>query len=153
MTYQRTPAYLYWTPAEATKLAQATQLTELYDIARIILQRMPQPLGQVCGPISNGGLGSITANLQRFKEVIADLMRSGNFIFDQMPFEDKIFELTFSQYNQGFKGELLNQFYLPIFESGYIKTLYFIPGWQSSIGACWEYQQAIRFGLEVKEID
>jgi len=44
---------------------------------------------------------------------------------------------------------ILTDFYLPIFEGGYIQDLYFIQGWQSSHGATWEHNQAERLGIKI----
>ncbi len=44
---------------------------------------------------------------------------------------------------------LLTDFYQPLFETGLIKILYFLPDWQSSVGARWEHDQALKLGIEI----
>lgn len=138
----------YWKPADTAALETANSFAELSEIALRVLKRMPKPVGQVCGPISSGGLGSIPANLKRFDETIGELIKSGNKVFDQVPFESHFFRLI--ERGQGAHGQgLLEQFYLPLFESGLVDTLYFIPGWESSKGARWEHAQAKRLGITI----
>jgi hypothetical protein len=139
----------FWTEAQWQALSSSQSITDLTDTALTVLQRLPQPVGQVCGPISNGGLGSIEANLEQFRLTISKLVSDGKTIFDQMPFEDHMMRLTSEKYNAGAKADLLDQFYLPIFRSGLVRNLYFIPDWQSSAGALWEHQQAQRLGLSI----
>lgn len=61
----------HWTDSERELLETARLRGTFADLAAIaltILPRLPKPVGQVCGPISTGGLGSIEANLVRFWE-------------------------------------------------------------------------------------
>lgn len=139
----------YWKPADTAALETANSFAELSEIALRVLKRMPKPVGQVCGPISSGGLGSIPANLKRFDETIERLIRDGNSIFDQVPFEDCLFRLKGKDQGLSSKNRLLTEFYLPLFESGLVDTFYFIPGWESSQGAKWEHAQAKRLGITI----
>ncbi len=139
----------YWTEDDLLKLEQAESYREMFDIALLVLKRMPQPVGQVCGPISTGGRGSLVANLVAFNETIILLQSEGKHIFDQMLFEvpmSKIKSKIVGKYDES----LLTDFYLPIFESGLVKKFYFLPDWQSSHGANWEHKQAQRLGIEIE---
>lgn len=138
----------YWKPEDMEALEQAQSFGELSKIAMRILNRMPQPVGQVCGPISTGNK-SIEENLKVFNETVQQLVDEGKTIFDQIPFEDYIFRLLETGKGSREKDQLLNEFYLPLFESGLVKTFYFIPGWKSSHGATWEHEQAKRLGIEI----
>ena len=139
----------YWTPEDIAALETAQSFAELSQVAMKVLKRMPQPVGQVCGPISSGGLRSIEKNLKQFDETIAELISHGNTVFDQVPFEKYIFRLIETGRGTRDKDQLLKEFYLPLFESGLVSTFYFIPGWESSNGAKWEYQQAKRLGIRI----
>jgi len=136
---------------EAIKRAQ--DYKELLEIALLILNRIKitcsgQPIAMVCGPISNGGTGSRKINLQIFGRAIERLALNGLLIFSQMPFEDDMERIYKSKPElQGLR--LLEEFYLPIFESGDIKLLCFLPGWQRSIGANWEHEQAKRLKIPI----
>jgi len=59
----------------------------LAPIALDILGSMPNPIGQVCGPLTSGGKGSIEANLKVFDQTIRKLQGNGKIIFNQLPFE------------------------------------------------------------------
>lgn len=139
----------YWTSVELETLERATSFVDLVPPAMAVLGRMPQPIGQVCGPISTGGRGTIMANLAVFDATVDCLIQKGIIIFDQMPFEEHIFRIVENQWGSRQNNLLLNEFYLPIFESGRICCLYFIDGWQSSEGATWEHEQARRLNMHI----
>lgn len=139
----------YWTAQDKAALPAATSFSNLAVIALSVLSRMPQPVSQVCGPISTGGLGSVEKNLAVFDTAIDRLIKQGIVVFDQMPFEVHFFRIMENGQATRQNNTLLNEFYLPIFESGHVSRLYFIPGWESSKGANWEHQQAQRLGLEI----
>lgn len=108
---------------------------------------MPKPIGEVCGPITSGGRGSIEKNLAVFSAAIKKLISHGKNIFNQMIFEDNLKKIW--EGGNRDNDTLLQDFYLPIFESGFIKTLYFLPDWQTSYGARWEHAQGKRLGIEI----
>ncbi len=139
----------HWTQREWEALPQVQSFADLAEIALTILRRMPQPSGEVCGPISTGGKGSIEANIAEFNTTIDRLLAQGLTIFDQVPFEQHIFDLIAGGKGSRLQNELLEKFYSPLFTSGLINTLYFIPGWESSHGATWEHQQARELGINI----
>ncbi|TSC82591.1 MAG: Uncharacterized protein G01um101420_258 [Parcubacteria group bacterium Gr01-1014_20] len=133
-------------------MAEARTFAELGCIAFEVLQRMdekvvPRSIGQVCGPITTGGRSSIVVNLREFSRYIELLQSKGLAIFDQVPFEKHLFRIRGVNYQSD--STLLEDFYGPIFESGIVKILYFIPGWSSSNGAMWEHRQAVRLNLTI----
>ncbi len=139
---------LYWTPVEKALLTKASNFKELHEIARRIILRMPAPRGQVCGPISTGGKGSIKENLKEFEKAISYLEEQGQIVFNQLPFEDPMDRIL--RVGQGTPTDtLLNEFYLPIFEARLVSTLFFLDNWQTSAGATWEHEQARRLKLEI----
>lgn len=140
---------MYWQPTDWQSLAAASSFDDCAAIALAILGRMPQPIGEVCGPISTGGRGSVEENLKAFDQTINRLLQEGKNIFDQVPFERPMFALLSSGKETRESDRLLTAFYLPIFESSLISTLYFMPDWQSSHGATWEHEQAKRLGMEI----
>lgn len=131
-------------------LDKASSHKDLFKIAEKILKCMPSPIGQVCGPISTGGAGSIEENLKRFEVAIARLQNTGLNIFDQMPFEKPMHRIISQKIDGKYDKSILDDFYLPIFESGMVKKLYFLPDWESSTGAKWEHEQAKRLGIEIE---
>ncbi len=129
----------------------AESYPEMAKIALVILNSMEDPVIELCGPISTGGLGSVEKNLERFDKKIKELKSSGINVFDQIPFEIPMQKLKLKP---NFKPiDLLEGFYLPLLESGKIKSLYFLPDWQSSFGARWEHDQAKRLGIEIVFLD
>lgn len=136
----------WWTDAERIGYEQAASFEHLASIGLRILRRMPPPVGQVCGPISTGGVGTIEGNVRIFREAIAELERNGLNIFNQMPFESKLIEIK----DREPEGDIaiLEKFYRPIFESGIVRKLYFIPGWETSFGATWEHTTGGLLGIE-----
>jgi len=139
----------YWTDYDYSRaLLEARSFVELAAIALRVIGRMPKPIGQVCGPISTGGHGSVEKNLAIFNATIDRLVMNCRLItngktvavFDQIPFEEYLFRLV----NQGRETRdnyaLLEKFYYPIFTSGHISHLYFIHGWESSHGSVWEHK-------------
>lgn len=143
----------YWTQEDLTRMDSAVTYRDLYAIAVVVLERMPRPRVQMCGPISTGGAGSVEENLKRFEAAIEKLSDSGIVVFDQLPFEMPIRKIRQLKNKKGYDTDLLEDFYLPIFESKLVNTLYFLPDWQSSTGATWEHEQARRFDFDVVYLD
>ncbi|MEA3399084.1 MAG: DUF4406 domain-containing protein [Patescibacteria group bacterium] len=136
----------YWKKEDWEDLNNSKSTDDLYFIAKRIIERMPKPIIQICGPIATGGLGSIKANLEKFNDSIIKLQNEGLNVFDQMPFEDKMQEFKKTE----IENSVLNNFYLPIFESKIISTLYFLPNWKTSFGATWEHSKAEELNIEIK---
>ena len=131
---------------------KAVTFEELCQIALVILSRLGSGVGMVCGPISTGGTGSKEKNIEIFAKHIEMLRIQGCKIFSQLPFEKVMWRIMKTPYyNNGY--QLLDKFYLPIFESGLVETLYFIPGWKGSLGTTWEHEQAKRLGLQIIYLD
>lgn len=136
----------YCTPEDYRDIAQTTTFEELGAIALRVLHRMPTSIGIVSGPISTGGTGDKQKNLKIFSATIQRLVSQGLILYDQMPFEDAMARIGKTAYFQG-PLQLLEKFYLPLFESGRITTMYFMPTWHTSHGAQWEHAQAERLGI------
>ena len=139
----------YWTEEDFDALQNAQNIQDVFSIAKDVLSRMPDTLAQVCGPITSGGKGSIGENLKYLDEQIDKLQQQGVHIFDQMPFEETFQRIAYSKTSTEHHDDILNDFYEPVFQLGKIKTMYFIPGWESSKGAQWEYERAKRLGMEI----
>jgi hypothetical protein len=141
--------HVYWTDKDEAEIVAATTFPELGAVAMRIIKRMPSPVGQVCGPISTGGKGNIPENIAVFEQTIEQLIATGHNVFDQTPFEEHIFRIIASGTSGRHQDQLLREFYLPIFESGLVRTFYFIKGWESSRGATWEHEQATACGYDI----
>ncbi|MBN1274853.1 DUF4406 domain-containing protein [Candidatus Woesearchaeota archaeon] len=137
----------YWLPHHYASLVMASSFPDVGAVAMTVARSMPQPLCQVCGPISTGGYGSLERNLELFGETIAALRMQGKHVFDQMPLEDSLLRIRASLGESYDWRGLLTDVYLPLFALGVVKTLYFIHGWESSRGARWEHDVAGRLGI------
>lgn len=135
----------YWTQADYEKLAAAQTYQDLFLTAKGVLERMRQPVGQVCGPITTGGT-LMRENLERLEAMIVGLQEHGLELFDQVPFQIKINEIR--KPDEG-EEKLLNEFYLPLFENHLVQTLYFLPDWETSAGARWEHEAGKRLGMHM----
>ncbi len=142
----------YWTEKEKSALEVAVSFNDLLVIALAVLDRMPDPVAQVCGPISTGGRGSTELNLKVFDATIERLLKEGINVFDQVPFEQPMVRMRAQDKTGKYNDQLLLQFYLPLFQSGRITRFYFIHDWPSSKGASWERLQAQRLGIKIEDL-
>jgi len=138
----------YWKKENKIDLELATTFEDLAKIALSILDRMPKPIVQVCGPITSGGTGSTNENIKILKKAIKELVSKGANVFDQTVFEESLWRILKTPYAKG-KDHLLEAFYLPLFESGLIATLDFLPNWESSYGAVWEHNKAQQLDIQI----
>ena len=133
----------------------AQEYKHLLEVALDVLNSMPKPIGQVCGPVTTGGQGSVDKNLVLFEKAVHKLIDQGYNIFNQVPFEKPMQKIQINSKKMEKHErniELLEEFYKPIFESGLISTLYFIHGWETSQGANWEREQAKRLGIKIIDL-
>lgn len=141
----------FWTEEDWADLYKAKTAKEMYLVAERVLERMPDGVGQVCGPIATGGLGSLEANLHAFNDTIKRLQAErGVHIFDQMPFEIPMQELKKDLKPGEYAQSILDDFYLPLMQKEKVKTFYFMPNWQTSTGAQWEHDLVTKMGKEIK---
>ena len=139
---------ILWAQEELAILRRTKTYPELAKLALHLLKRMPQPIGQVCGPLTSGGLGTLEMNFMIFQATVKKLISEGINIFDQLPFEPHLLRIKGSEYHNG-ELQLLEEFYGPIFNSRLVKTLYFIRGWKSSFGSSWEHKEAKRLKIRI----
>lgn len=74
-------------------------------------------------------------------------------VFNQLPFEEKFQKMLKGRRESGYPHDLLEEFYLPIFQSGKIKILFFLPGWEKSTGASWEHEKGMQFKIPIRYLD
>ncbi|MDB4992563.1 MAG: hypothetical protein JWL75_808 [Parcubacteria group bacterium] len=139
----------YWEPKDYSDLEKAQSFSDLLPTALRILKRMPQPVAMVSGPITTGGRGSIEENLHLLSAAVQQAHEKGIHMFDQNPFEDKLQEAKAKIVYEGYCQPVLDEFYKPIFESGLVASMYFLPDWQTSTGARWERTECERLGIEI----
>ena len=139
---------IHTTERDLEEIRQAETFEELLVVARRIIERVPNPACMVCGPITTGGMGSQRANVKILTTVIDDLRAEGKNVFNQLIFEAAMMRIKETPYYKG-ALHLLETFYRPVFRSGRLKKLYFVPAWGSSFGASWEHEEARRLGIEI----
>lgn len=139
----------YYTEADHAILSAAGTFETVLSVAFRVLERMPEPVFLVSGPISTGGLGDKMANVARFHEIIGSLTGRGVNVFDQMPLEEHFWRIMETPYYRQNVDHLLETFYGTLLDSGLISGLYMIPGWQGSYGARWEHDRAVTNGLDI----
>ena len=137
----------YWTERHYKAVEKAGGFPELLLLAYDIIDSIPKPVSMLSGPISSGGSGSLTKNLETFAQTISTLEKQGEHIFNQLPFEDKFIELS-KHSKLTYFTPILEDFFLPILKSGKIKKIWFMSGWETSTGAKWEYEQTQKLGIE-----
>lgn len=76
----------YWTLQDYKALKAANSFESLVPIAINVLQRLPKPISAACGPMSNGGMGSLEENMVVFCAVTDELITQGFSVFDQAAF-------------------------------------------------------------------
>lgn len=145
----------HWTDLEVELLRTVTTFDEMVPIACDIINRMRQggkEVHQLCGPMTTGGKGSLEANMKNFHRAIDVAREQGVLVFDQTPFQEAIARLVKDHDARNeYCADILHVFYRGIFKSGLISKLWFLPDWQSSKGATWEWEEAERLGLAAEE--
>jgi hypothetical protein len=145
----------HWKKHHLEAIPTINSCEEMINVALDLLKSMPQPVEQVSGPISTGGKGSIQENLKLFEKVNLKLMKEGkNIFYVQIPFEEAIIKIRKNWNLPTYESNqrLLDEFYSKIFESGLIKRIHFMHGWQSSHGASWERKKAEELGIEIVDL-
>lgn len=148
-----TPAALPhpWTEDDIRLLASSRDFRHIGDIVLDVACRTSGQLVMVSGPMTSGGKGSVEANMAAYKRAMAHLQSKGYPIFNQLPGEDALKRHWRKWYDDGNKGycwKLLDGVYSPIFCSGRVVKLVFMPNWQSSLGATWEHAMADNLGID-----
>ncbi len=139
----------FWQDYHYTQLESMRDFHDMFLLATSILENMPDPVAQVCGPISTGDR-SLEENIKIFHNSIKALTATGHVVFNQMPFQDAMMRVIAENKINGYPFALLDEFFLPLFEFGKIRILHFLPGWEKSTGSRWEHDQGKRLGLEIK---
>ncbi len=133
-------------PALQTEGVSADSFEELAHTALTNL-RGEKDLSIVCGPITTGGTGNQMYNFEVFNAAVRGLERRGRRLFNQIPYEYGLRKLAHEWEktgNTGYCMPILTIFYARIFESGAIAEGWFIPGWKSSFGACFEREKLMK---------
>lgn len=132
----------------------------LTGFAKFELSKFEGDVEIVCGPITTGGQGSVQKNLEVFNGAIAGLIKQGRPVFNQMPYETALFRLRAEHERKtnrdpadlSYNPVVLEEFYRPLFETRRFTRAWFLPGWRSSKGACWERGVLLALGAHVTDL-
>jgi len=132
----------------------------LVNIARYELSKFHGRAEIVCGPITSGGLGSVEKNLAVFNSAIQGLIIQGRPVFNQMPYEDALFRLQAEHErrhgrhpeDKSYNPVVLEEFYLPLFQTRGFSRAWFLPHWRTSKGATWERNTLGGLGVCIVEL-
>ncbi len=141
----------HWT---ADDLAACAEMDTLFGLARLAIAMLDRlkletkcdRIYQICGPMSTGGLGNLQDNMILFKEAIVVAREKGWIVFNQVPFQDAMIRIVKYYERKDYAQEILDEFYLPVFESHRIACAPFIPYWHTSKGAAWEREKVGSLG-------
>jgi hypothetical protein len=143
---------MLWTPRDVVTYYSVQTIEELGQLGVVIARRMRQPLGQVCGPITSGGSGNVTENIRTINEWVNCLESKGLPIFNQLNFHSAIVRLHREGKLPDMGEQLLNGFFLPLFENRILQKVLFVPNWQGSFGTAWERKKAAEFGIDIIDL-
>ncbi len=127
---------------------------DFHDIGMIVLDvllRLPRCVVMVSGPMTSGGNGSVSENLERYKRAMKYLISKGYPVFNQLPGESALSRHWHQWYlvgNTGYCWDLLDGVYAPIFRSKRVVKIVFMPNWESSIDANWEHNMALQLEID-----
>ncbi len=109
------------------------------------IEKMPQPVVRVCGPLSADSQEGYERNTARLVSAEKVLQSKGMNVWTFGEAEEEIFDKNYDH------GNIFDYFHKPVFESGLIKEAYFLPDWKGSNGATLERNIADKVGVTVKE--
>lgn len=112
-------------------------LLKLVEEAFLEISNLKSPVIQFCGPISTGGFGNVTDNLEYLHSVIQASIKKGISVFNQLSYEKQMDQILKDHHEYDYP--LLDFFYNPIFASKKISGLVFLPLWETSVGSQWEH--------------
>jgi hypothetical protein len=119
-------------------------LEEIYEIFKRIIARSTKQWSLICGPITTGGFGDRILNLDLFHQHIVAETNKGFQVFNQMPFERKLMQIS-DAFPQAFtkkKNPILDVVYLPLIKAKKFEPIKMMPTWETSDGATQEHNAA-----------
>lgn len=136
---------------ENTKNRYRVALTGLVDEALLEISKLKPPVIQFCGPISTGGFGDVTENLEYLYSVIKESKERGMSVFNQVSYEKRLDRILKDHHEYDYP--LLDFFYNPILISKKIAGLIFLPLWETSVGSQWEHNLGQSLHLPIYHLE
>ena len=124
-------------PNEDAQGKYKENLSKLVEEALLEISKLKPPVIQFCGPISTGGFGNVTNNLEYLYSAIQTSTNKGMSVFNQISYEKRLDTILKDHHEYDYP--LLDFFYGPILKSKKISGLIFLPLWETSVGSRWEH--------------
>jgi hypothetical protein len=143
---------IYITEADLLDIAAATTFVELCQIAKRILERMPDPVIGIADVFSDT---LTTASLDVFNHTTNVLIEAGYSVFNEQPFQDKLEELKAKWFQKNHENHcipLAQEFFLPLLQTGKIKVLLLLPNWQDNYLSYLEDDVATKKGIKIIQL-
>lgn len=133
-------------------IACAQSFHELLTIGIDLAKRLTPPAIQLSGPMTTGGLGTLESNVEFMRTATQSLIDQGHAVFDILIFHNTIMRLLAMRDDPGYPYDLMEIFFRGMFASGHIHAVYFLPGWESSVGSRWERECVTQLGLAIVDL-
>jgi hypothetical protein len=127
---------IYITGVELAYLATTRTVGEVVEIALTVLQRMPQPVRWVAGPITSGER-TPEENRKRLHRTILRYKEGGAVAFNYLPLQRRVMQILSRAKSANAQERLRDEFYAPIFKSGKIAELRIMPDSGASLNVHW----------------
>ncbi len=133
------------------KFDNETDLEEINSLKRLAerelqkIEKLPQPVIRVCGPLTCDGLEGYERNAQRLAQAEKILQSKGMTVWTFGEAEEEIFGKGYDH------GNIFTYFHKPILGSGLIQEAYFLPRWDKSNGATLERNISTKANVTIKE--
>ena len=112
---------------------------------------------ELCGPITTGGVGSIQGNNDKMVRVVEKIRTMGHKVFAHTDYTKEILAIKseLQKHNRFYyyDWDLLYDCFDPLFASGLLDGLIFLEDFESSTGARWEYDMALKYGIPIYHWD
>lgn len=142
---------MYITDRELADLAIARTVGEVAEIALAVLERMPQPVRWVAGPITSGER-TPEENRKRLHRTILQYKEVGAITFNYLPFQRQALKILSRAKLENAQERLRDELYAPIFRSGRIAELRIMPNSDASLNVHWMWGFASAEGIPIKFI-
>lgn len=142
----------YWSEEDLGAVNGAKSFMELGEISIDVASKIPaEVVSQLCGPMTTGGYG-FRNNMFIFERAIQIMLSRGYVVFNQLPLQAAMIRLIKELEIKGYPQAIIDDVYIPLFSSGYIKQGCFLPRWKTSHGTRQERAFLESIGLDIFDI-
>jgi hypothetical protein len=144
-----------WEQRDVEDLASSRDFNHIGEIVLKVLLRSTRSVTMVSGPITSGGTQCKNQNLERYRKAMKFVASQGKHVFNQLPGEQAL-KKRFDHWMANRQNEadycwpLLEGVYAPLFTSGRVERLAFMPNWHTSTGSKWEHDMASHYDISIE---